>query len=116
MRYCDECEYLKPKEHEQTDKKEPHICNAYRRLLFHRGRHPRIPTPDYCIINKIDEEIDEEVKDNYIIVNEENTNELARIVNMRIKEGYICQGGITITGYGSRLQPMVLKIESSQKS
>lgn len=52
MRYCDECKKLNPKEYEQTNKKEPHICIAYGRLLFHRGRHPRIPTPDYCTINK----------------------------------------------------------------
>ncbi len=52
MKYCGECQFLCPTERKQTDKKESHLCLAYRRLLFHRGQHPRIPTPDYCTMSR----------------------------------------------------------------
>lgn len=55
MGYCDECKHLSPKEREQADKGEPHFCDAYDKPLFHNNQHPRIPTPDYCITNKVRE-------------------------------------------------------------
>ena len=38
----EDCIYLEPKEDEQTNKKEAHMCIYYKTKLYHRGRHPRI--------------------------------------------------------------------------
>ena len=49
--YCDGCPHLEPREHEQTSSKEAHKCNAYDKVLKHNGHHPRIPTPNYCMVD-----------------------------------------------------------------
>lgn len=42
MNYCKLCKYLSPKEHEQTSKKEHHICAKYNKRVLHMGHHPEI--------------------------------------------------------------------------
>lgn len=40
---CNNCYWCTPKECEQTENKEPHICNKYNMRLFHRANtkiHP----------------------------------------------------------------------------
>ena len=54
MEYCDNCKYLKPKESEQTDKLEPHMCTLINQPVFHYKSHSRIPKPYWCE-EKIDE-------------------------------------------------------------
>ena len=51
-KYCDGCEYLTPKEKDQTEKKEPHFCKRLRMNLRHENEHPRIPTPTICHLGK----------------------------------------------------------------
>lgn len=48
--YCDDCEHLNPKEHEQSKKKEAHLCMAWIMPLFHNGHHPRILRPKKCYL------------------------------------------------------------------
>ena len=50
--YCDDCKYLKPKEHEQNKRKEPHFCIIFEIPVFHSGHHPRILRPKDCHIYK----------------------------------------------------------------
>ena len=46
--YCDDCKFLNPKEHEQTESKEPHMCMIFNKPIFHNGEHPRLPKPEFC--------------------------------------------------------------------
>lgn len=48
MEFCDYCDFLDPKEWEQSDNSEPHICKKYRVTLKHEGCHPKIPKPEIC--------------------------------------------------------------------
>ena len=47
--YCDNCTRLYPKEHEQTSKKEPHLCSFLDTVRKHNGEYPRIPAPAACV-------------------------------------------------------------------
>ena len=46
--YCKLCKYLSPKEHEQTSKKEKHICKKYSKQVKHLGHHPELPRLPEC--------------------------------------------------------------------
>jgi hypothetical protein len=46
--FCDDCEYLSPKESEQGELKEPHCCLRVAARLYHHLSHPHIPTPEWC--------------------------------------------------------------------
>jgi len=46
--YCKLCKYLSPKEHEQTSKKEKHICQKYSKQVKHLGHHPELPRLPEC--------------------------------------------------------------------
>ena len=48
IRYCDDCIHLAPKEKDQTEKKEPHMCNKMNVPLYHFNQHPHIVRPDNC--------------------------------------------------------------------
>lgn len=47
--FCDNCMYLYPKEHNQSEKKEPHICKKYDMFVIHRGNHPKLPRLNVCL-------------------------------------------------------------------
>ena len=40
--YCDECEDLNPTEEQQSEDKEPHVCKALNKPVYHLGQHPLI--------------------------------------------------------------------------
>lgn len=46
--YCDYCIWLRPKEHEQTNKKQPHFCHNGFGRIFHGDKHPHLPRPAKC--------------------------------------------------------------------
>jgi len=47
-KYCDECSSLYPKEWDQSDTKEPHICRKTTLQVHHLNEHPKLPRPDWC--------------------------------------------------------------------
>lgn len=48
MNLCDDCYFLKPKENEQTKNRELHMCHAHQKPVFHLGKHPNLPRPEWC--------------------------------------------------------------------
>lgn len=50
-RFCGNCSFLIPKEADQSDKKNPHMCILYNKPVFHNGHHPKIPMPKFCYKN-----------------------------------------------------------------
>lgn len=48
--YCDNCYWLDPKEHEQTDKKESHWCRLFKQTLKHYCIHPKLARLFECLI------------------------------------------------------------------
>lgn len=48
MKYCDDCEFLKPKEKDQVDKSNNHYCTVLQIMIFHYWLHPRLPRPLGC--------------------------------------------------------------------
>lgn len=52
MKYCGMCPYLKPKEYEQTEEKENHICTKYNKRVLHAGHHPRLLRLNICLRSK----------------------------------------------------------------
>ena len=48
--YCDDCKYLRPKEKNQTYRKEHHVCIKANLIIKHAGQHPRLPRPNWCIM------------------------------------------------------------------
>lgn len=49
FRFChDNCNFLCPKEIDQTEKKEPHHCFIYDKILKHDGHHPHIIACEKC--------------------------------------------------------------------
>lgn len=46
--FCDDCIHLSPKEHEQVDKRIPHICSIYKVPMYHFNQHPHLPRPIFC--------------------------------------------------------------------
>ena len=47
-KYCDECVALYPKELDQSNNKEPHICRQTSLRVRHLNEHPRLPRPEWC--------------------------------------------------------------------
>ena len=45
---CNNCAFCIPKEFEQTEKKEFHICKKYNKRLYHLGEHPKITPYSQC--------------------------------------------------------------------
>lgn len=45
---CDECKWIEPKEKDQTNDKEPHICLKYNKRVYHNGNHPYIKPLEEC--------------------------------------------------------------------
>lgn len=50
VEFCDDCQYLSPKEHEQTDGSGSwgHLCKLNYSPITHAGAHPRLPKPAWC--------------------------------------------------------------------
>jgi hypothetical protein len=52
--YCGDCKYCIPKEKDQTNKKEDHICKLYKIRLLHFNNHPNIVKCKKCLERKIE--------------------------------------------------------------
>jgi len=51
MKLCREnCIFLYPREKDQTNKKEPHICYLFHVQVLHGGNHSELFTPKNCPI------------------------------------------------------------------
>jgi len=50
------CQYLDPKEADQTDRKEHHMCTLLGEILRHEGCHPRIVKHKHCRKDELIEE------------------------------------------------------------
>lgn len=55
--FCEDCPYLNPKEEDQSEQKEPHICNLLKVQVFHLQGHPMVYRDTKCIV-KHEKEID----------------------------------------------------------
>jgi hypothetical protein len=52
LRLCDSnCDWLFPKEHDQSKKKEGHLCQRYNKVLKHLGYHPNLVACEECLYN-----------------------------------------------------------------
>ncbi len=49
--FCDNCDFLDPKENEQFMGCPPHRCNKTRLPLKHGALHPHILRPAWCPLN-----------------------------------------------------------------
>lgn len=49
IKFCGECKWLLPVEHDQTKAKEPHTCTAFRKRVYHGNNHPEILRCDDCV-------------------------------------------------------------------
>jgi hypothetical protein len=51
-RLCNYCSYLSPHEYCQKSG-EPHVCIVLDRIIFHKGYHPDLLSPEDCPLNWI---------------------------------------------------------------
>ena len=52
IRLCDpNCFWLDPKEHDQSKKKEAHVCTRYNKPLKHGKYHPELIACEECVYN-----------------------------------------------------------------
>jgi hypothetical protein len=47
-KYCNECECLSVTQKEQVNKKEPHICQALGKQVYHNHQYPNLPRLADC--------------------------------------------------------------------
>ena len=48
MEFCEDCEYLKPKDCNPIIEREKHMCTLSNKQVFHSGYHPKI-VPSYFL-------------------------------------------------------------------
>mgnify|MGYP000992880286 FL=1 len=84
--FCGKCKYLNPIEHDQSIKKENHICYKYNIRVYHREFHPEILKCSECINDNIVIGIDYSNDKDYSCETkgDKDKNDIIHITNIKI--------------------------------